>query len=132
MNCPACGSAMVTLELADIEIDHCVHCGGIWLDTGELELLLDDPRKTAPLLDSFQEAPAASEPPRRCPICDKKMMKIAVGASKPPLVIDRCRRTDGLWLDKSELQNVLHRGGLDQNNRIWSLLAEVFGPGEPT
>ena len=27
---------MITLELADVEIDHCVGCGGIWLDRGEL------------------------------------------------------------------------------------------------
>ena len=68
MNCPACGNALITLELADIEIDHCVHCGGIWLDTGELEFLMDNPQKARRLLDSFQEAPATSESPRRCPI----------------------------------------------------------------
>ena len=130
MNCPTCGNAMVTLELADIEIDHCIHCGGIWLDTGELELLLDEPRKAKHLLDSFREAPAASEPPRRCPICEKKMAKIIVGSSEPPLFIDRCRRTDGIWLDKSELQDVLSRGELDRNSRIWGLLADMFGQGE--
>jgi Zn-finger nucleic acid-binding protein len=129
MNCPTCGSAMVTLELAEIEIDHCVHCGGIWLDTGELELLMDDPRKAKHLLDSFQEAPATSEPSRRCPICGKKMAKIRVGSSSPPLLIDRCRRTDGLWFDKSELQDILNRGELDKDNRILGLLADMFGQG---
>jgi len=132
MNCPTCGNAMITLELADIEIDHCVHCGGIWLDTGELELLLDDPQKAKHLLDSFREAPAAPEPPRRCPICEKKMTKITVGSSKPPLFIDRCRRRDGIWLDKSELHAVLSRGELDQDSRIWSLLADMFGQSERT
>jgi Zn-finger nucleic acid-binding protein len=121
---------MVTLELADIEIDHCVHCGGIWLDTGELELLMDSPQKARRLLDSFQEVPAASESPRRCPICEKKMTKIMVGTSKPPLLIDRCRRTDGIWLDRSELQEVLRRGEIDNDNRIWGLLADMFGQGE--
>jgi Zn-finger nucleic acid-binding protein len=132
MNCPTCRSAMVTLELSDIEIDHCVRCGGIWLDTGELELLLDDPQKAKQLLDSFQEAPAAPELPRRCPICEKKMAKIIVGSSNPPLLIDRCRRTDGIWLDRSELQDVLSRGELDRNSRIWSLLADMFGQRERT
>ena len=36
---------MITLELEDVEIDHCLDCGGIWLDAGELELLLDEPEK---------------------------------------------------------------------------------------
>jgi Zn-finger nucleic acid-binding protein len=53
-----------------------------------------------------------------------------VGSSKPPLLIDRCRRTDGIWLDKGELQEVLNRGELDKDSRIWSLLADMFGQGE--
>ena len=63
MNCPACKNAMITLELADVEIDHCVHCGGIWLDGGELELLMDAPQKARELLDSFREDPATPNSP---------------------------------------------------------------------
>jgi len=132
MNCPTCKTPMITLELADVEIDHCVHCGGIWLDTGELELLLDDPGKARRLLDSFHEAPAVAEPPRTCPICGKRMAKIVVGPSEPPLLIDKCRRTDGLWFDKDELQGILERGELDQDSRIQRLLADMFGrAGQP-
>jgi Zn-finger nucleic acid-binding protein len=127
MNCPACKSAMITLELADVEIDHCVHCGGIWLDTGELEVLMDDPLEARHLLDSFREVPAAAEQPRKCPICERKMAKIVVGRSKPPLLIDKCRRTDGLWFDKGELRDILDRGELDKDSRIQRLLADLFG-----
>ncbi|MHC4631399.1 MAG: zf-TFIIB domain-containing protein, partial [Planctomycetota bacterium] len=28
MDCPACKNAMITLELADVEIDYCTDCGG--------------------------------------------------------------------------------------------------------
>lgn len=127
MNCPACKSAMITLELADVEMDHCVHCGGIWLDTGELEVLMGDPLKAKRLLDSFQEPPAATEQPRKCPICERKMAKIVVGQSESPLLIDKCRRTDGLWFDKGELRDILDRGELDKDNRIQCLLADMFG-----
>jgi Zn-finger nucleic acid-binding protein len=129
MNCPTCKSPMITLELADIEIDHCVNCGGIWLDTGELDLLMDDPVKARRLLDSFHRAPAGSEQSRKCPICGKRMAKIVVGSSKPPLLIDKCRRTDGLWFDKGELQDILDRGELDKDSRIQCLLADMFGHG---
>jgi hypothetical protein len=122
---------MITLELADIEIDHCVRCGGIWLDGGELELLMEDAAKASQLLESFCEEPAATEQPRRCPICDKKMSKIIVGRSEPILLIDKCRRGDGLWFDRGELQDVLNRGQLDETSRIQRLLADMFGaPGE--
>jgi Zn-finger nucleic acid-binding protein len=126
MDCPACGNAMITLELADVEIDHCVGCGGIWLDAGELELLMDDREKAAALLASFQESPSATEQPRNCPICDKKMAKIVVGSSQPTLRIDKCRRGDGLWFDRGELKDVLERGRLDEDSRIQRLLAEMF------
>jgi Zn-finger nucleic acid-binding protein len=67
MNCPTCKSAMITLELAEVEVDHCVHCGGIWLDTGELEVLMDDPvkaklfRRTPPPRSSLAGARSARE-----------------------------------------------------------------------
>lgn len=127
MNCPACGNAMITLELADVEIDHCVDCGGIWLDAGELELLMDDRRKATDLLATFQETPSQVEKPRKCPICDKKMAKIVVGPAQPALLIDKCRRGDGLWFDRGELQDILQRARLDPGSRIQRLLADMFG-----
>ncbi len=130
MDCPACGNAMITLELADVEIDHCVGCGGIWLDAGELELLMDDREKAAALLASFQEAPSATEQARKCPICDKKMAKIVVGSGQPSLLIDKCRRGDGLWFDRGELKDVLERGRLDEDSRIQRLLADMFAHDE--
>jgi Zn-finger nucleic acid-binding protein len=127
MDCPACKNAMITLELAEVEIDHCVHCGGTWLDAGELEVLLGEPSRAKQLLDSFQETPAAAENARRCPICRKKMAKVAVGRSQPPLLIDRCRRSHGLWFDRGELEELLQKGELDEESRISHLLADVFG-----
>ncbi len=38
------------LELDQIEIDHCLSCGGIWLDAGEIELLLETEQERARLL----------------------------------------------------------------------------------
>lgn len=127
MDCPACENAMITLELADVEIDHCVGCGGIWLDAGELELLMDAPEKAKALLASFNEETASGEEPRKCPICNKRMAKIVVGAAKPLLLIDKCRRGDGLWFDRGELQDILERGQLDAESRIQKLLANMFG-----
>ena len=126
MDCPTCRSAMITLELADVEIDHCTVCGGIWLDSGELEQLLGDPVQAQRLLGSFRQETSAAELPRKCPICDRKMAKISVGRSDPPLLIDKCLRNDGLWFDRGELQDILTRAHLDEGNRIQRLLADIF------
>lgn len=134
MDCPVCKNAMITLELAEVEIDHCTDCGGIWLDAGELEMLLGEAEQAKQLLDSFKVSTDATEKPRRCPICDKKMRKIIVGPTGPLLLIDKCRRGHGLWFDRGELQDILDRAQLDKDNRIQRLLADMFGqnPHEPS
>lgn len=127
MDCPVCKNAMITLELADVEIDHCTDCGGIWLDAGELEMLLSDTQSAKQLLASFKIDLECAEKPRRCPICNKKMQKIIVGSCEPILLIDKCHRGDGLWFDKGELQDILNRGQLDKDSKIQRLLADMFG-----
>jgi len=127
MDCPVCENAMITLELADVEIDYCTDCGGIWLDAGELEMLLGEPEKARQMLDSFKPDSKSVEQPRKCPICDKKMQKIIFGSSEPNMIIDKCRRGDGLWFDKGELQDIVNRAELDKDNKILGLLADMFG-----
>jgi Zn-finger nucleic acid-binding protein len=143
MDCPVCKNAMITLEIADVEIDYCTDCGGIWLDAGEMELLLGERGKAKQLLDSFKPVLSKacpehrrrvegidakfSERARKCPICDKKMLKIIVGSSEPALLIDKCQKGDGLWFDKNELQDIVDRAELDKNNKIQKLLADMFG-----
>jgi len=126
MDCPVCKNAMITLELSDVEIDYCTDCLGIWLDAGELELLLKDTGKAKHLLDSFETASNCTENVRKCPICYKKMQKIIVGQDKPVLVIDRCPKGDGLWFDKGELTEIIERAKLDSENKIRQILADMF------
>jgi hypothetical protein len=127
MDCPVCKNAMITLELAEVEADYCTECKGIWLDAGELEMLLEDGGKTKTLLSSFNNAPKTGEKQRKCPICDKKMEKIEVGKGKPTLLLDRCVKGDGLWFDKGELDEIIERAELDEDNKIKQLLADMFG-----
>ena len=126
MDCPVCTNAMITLELEDVETDYCTDCGGIWLDAGELELLLGEPEKAKQLLTSFKIDSKSTEKIRKCPICYKKMQKIVVGSSKPALLIDKCRKGDGLWFDKGELYDILDRAELDKDNKIQKLLTDMF------
>ena len=127
MDCPVCKNAMITLELADVEIDYCTDCSGIWLDAGELELLLGEQGKSKQLLDSFKIDSKSPERARKCPICDKKMLKIIIGSTEPALLIDKCQKGDGLWFDKGELQDIMDRAKLDKDNKIQELLADMFG-----
>lgn len=108
MDCPVCNTAMVVLEYDDVELDYCVQCAGIWLDTGELELLLGDRALIAGFLEAGNPAPKG-EATRRCPTCRGKMDKRATGGPFPVLY-DRCPVAHGLWFDRGELATVLQHG----------------------
>ncbi len=128
MDCPVCeNSPMIVLELDEVEVDFCFDCNGIWLDAGELELLLDDCQKAADLLRSFRTIKNTGEQIRKCPICLKKMQKVQIGGEDKPLLIDRCPKEHGLWFDEGELQDVLEAGNLDKEQKVQKLLADMFG-----
>jgi uncharacterized protein with PIN domain len=40
MQCPRCNGALKESKFEEVMIDTCEKCGGIWLDSGELEQLL--------------------------------------------------------------------------------------------
>ena len=39
MKCPRCGGDLQESKLDEVSIDMCEKCGGVWLDSGELEQL---------------------------------------------------------------------------------------------
>jgi len=131
MNCPVCNDPMIVLEVEQVEVDHCVTCGGIWLDQGELELLLGNSQEKENFLHSLETADRSGEPVRRCPICRKKMAPVrcaGVLAGKHEEVrIDRCRRGDGLWFDKGELASFLSSADHEGNAAVIHFLKETFG-----
>ena len=124
MDCPVCKNAMITMELDDVEIDHCLGCGGIWLDAGELELLMGQGDKAKEFVRSFSIAKGCREKPRKCPICLKKMEKVTVG--NQVALLDRCRKGHGLWFDKGELNGVATAAGFKGAEKLKNVLADMF------
>jgi len=39
MKCPKCGASLHEADFEHIKIDVCPECGGVWLDSGELDML---------------------------------------------------------------------------------------------
>jgi hypothetical protein len=131
MNCPICKQAMLVLESEQVEIDYCASCGGIWLDAGELELLLENAVEAHLLLQSFTSAHTRQEK-RKCPICRRKMEKIIAGhQTQQAVLLDRCRNNHGLWLDRGELQQLMEKGNFDKEGKVQHLLGELFSTRNP-
>jgi Zn-finger nucleic acid-binding protein len=125
MNCPVCKNPMIVLELEQIEVDYCTGCEGIWLDAGELELLIDNVEEQRKLLSTFQVDKNNKEKPLRCPKCLRKMDKVFVGEHDKVLV-DNCKKGHGIWFDKNELFEILVLGGLSDNSKVLNLLKSMF------
>ena len=117
---------MIVLEIEQIEIDHCLTCGAVWLDGGELELLLDGANEKDTLLSSLENIVDSQEKKVRCPRCNKKMNKVVIGTDKK-VTIDKCPENDGLWFDKGELHEIHMMSDIPKDQRIAVLLNEIFG-----
>ena len=65
--CPHCGESLITFELEGIEIDQCQKCGGVWLDAGEIDEILEragrDPKD---LRDAVKSAGESTRDKRNC------------------------------------------------------------------
>jgi len=125
MKCPVCKEEMLILELDGVEIDYCYSCGGIWLDEGELELLLENAEAKDNLLASFSLVKRSKEKRRHCPVCHKKMEKVFLGEENN-VILDRCPKRHGLWFDKGELAEIIQLVSFDENNRVLDFLKNLF------
>jgi len=141
MICPACKSLMIVVEHKKIELDYCPECQGVWFDTGELDLLLEylDIENRDQFVSSILSSPEAKTPEkkRRCPICTRRMKKVIAG-EEPSILIDACRRADGLWFDGGKVGKMIERLPVEpleksrSQNRINTFLKEVFQEREQT
>jgi Zn-finger nucleic acid-binding protein len=126
LDCPACRGALVVLEIRSVEVDHCPSCGGVWLDGGELELLLEGAANKHDLMTSLTRDVEGREKSIRCPICSKKLDKVKYGVDEKVL-LDMCPRNDGLWFDRGELLDVIEMGNFPKSHRVYELMSDIFG-----
>jgi Zn-finger nucleic acid-binding protein len=95
----------VPLVFAQVEVDVCHRCGGVWLDTGELEAILTRGGTPAgdPVLRLLSGAGRRVDAGALCPRCDARMIEVRTS----DLVADRCPDGHGLWFDGGELERLL-------------------------
>ena len=60
LTCPKCGSEMRSYERNQVVVDQCTGCGGLFLDRGELERLVE---AESSFYSQTQQPPAQQAPP---------------------------------------------------------------------
>jgi len=132
MLCPVCNEEMLVLELDLVEIDYCSECAGVWLDSGELDLVSERAGGLCGELEAALAEQGGRRPEGRkrpCPVCGKALREVTA-ESRPPVVLDRCPRGHGLWFDEGELQAVA-AAGAEEDNLLARFFAELGGQAGP-
>ncbi len=128
MLCPACKADMLVLEFERVETDFCSDCGGVWLDSGELELIGKRAGALQAELLAALDQQEGSRPKRpdkrRCPICLKRLVRVR-STGKIPVTLDRCPAQHGLWFDRGELQSVISAAGAKEDNVLVRFFAKL-------
>ena len=127
MLCPECREEMLILEFNDVEIDFCNECSGIWLDEGELELLLQNSDSESPVMKVLSEKSdkgSAEAGGRKCPVCAKRMHLVDIPLGETSVEIDKCPRQHGLWFDKGELEQII---AASKGEPVVDFLSGMFG-----
>ena len=116
MICPNCRTdslVRVKSKKADVELDVCRKCKGVWFDREEINLLLDVAAK------ELKVPNGAKESMRACPHCRRLLYTFDYPQTLVP--VDMCRKCDGLWLDagegkeiKSVRERLQRKGELDE------------------
>ncbi len=132
MRCPVCAVDMFVLEFEHVEIDYCHRCSGVWLDSGELEMVGERAGALEGRLLEALDSPAAAgrRGKRPCPVCSRSMHVVST-QGEPPIVVDRCPGEHGLWFDRGELGAVVQAAGADPDNVLARFFAELGEPQPP-
>ena len=105
MQCPRCSDVALSEEnFADLQIDRCPSCHGMWLDALELEKLIEaDPRPLLAEDRTFHSDPREEGARIDCPRCKGARLIKLNSRHRPGTIIDSCTVCFGTWLDAGEL-----------------------------
>ncbi len=123
MKCLSCNREMMNHQITTrehkIAYDLCSHCGGIWLDRGELDqmaLQVEGSLETS----SRRRTQDDDQPVRECPRCDGMELEKVHFIGYSGILLDLCPNCGGFWLDQGEMEMI---------NREIEGLMKVTGPG---
>ena len=115
MNCPACGGTCAQELYEGVTIDVCEKCKGVWLDQGELKQIMTLRKKVfkpseveaVNRLCGVNGVPKQEEARKlSCPKCSTNPMSTQNYNYSSGVIVDRCPKGCGIWLDADELEKV--------------------------
>lgn len=112
-NCPRCKVPLNEVDYEKTRLDLCPKCAGFWCDEGELKAVIDTRDKDfsqakagiGDLKDNKPVTPDQHVDELPCIMCGDLLDRMPYGYGSG-IVIDRCRKGHGVWLDKGEIEAI--------------------------
>ncbi len=114
MQCPQCRSELDPLEYEGSPIHGCNTCGGEFISASDLGFIVRHRQAQfsaelqallAERQPSFSVPESETTRSLSCPGCSESMRVVNYGGDSGVLV-DRCERCQGIWLDQQELEKI--------------------------
>lgn len=138
--CIKCGESQQRFEIAEVHVDLCPGCGGLWLDEDAITRLARDAdaalakiaaledRAAATNAEARQKRPSTAPPDRvdvPCPACGAKLTIATLGATR----IELCNGCHGIYLDPGELARAMEVMGGSMQTTVVALARSVHTSG---
>ena len=109
MRCPQCNAKLDQALLANVEVDYCPKCYGMWFEEEELRWAKDERDRDLRWLDidlwkdegHFRISPSE----KLCPIDRMPLYETRYGDSS--IKVDVCNVCRGIWLDRGEFKEIV-------------------------
>ena len=103
MQCPKCANSTLKtakVSKADIELERCTTCKGLWFDKDELTSILGQRAERNFDIPKF----ASRNPRNQCPKCRQALYEFCYPDTLT--LVDACKSCRGIWLDDLEWKQI--------------------------
>ena len=122
MECPQCNTRMKSFWVqsrnpgVDVELDRCHACGGVWFDSGELEIATGR---------TVEKGQRPSD--RFCPRCLIPLLNAELHSG---VAVEACRSCNGVYLDSRDMHTVTRQKPVKPPEDV-SFVCEACGERKP-
>ena len=103
MDCPRCSVEMSEIASGDSTLQRCATCGGLWIDSADLNRVLL--HAGLPALSAVGGYVNPDEIAGQCPACHVDLVAVE-GGEKRSLHYDTCESCGGIWLEGPDVDEV--------------------------
>ena len=118
MQCPKCDSEFETVTYANVDVDRCTNCGGIWFDAGEKDgLEQTDGGKSIDVGNKRVGKKYNDVRDVHCPKCAVKMLRMA-DRTQFHIEYESCPACLGTFFDAGEFKDLSDLSRVEQFRKM--------------